>query len=102
MGSIVSRGTRDKPRWYVKYRDADGRWKMRLSGRPTKEPARRYLASVEARVAAGRVGIEAPSDAPLVGALMDDWAKGLVNRNAEDDRRRLEKHLRPVFGKKRI
>lgn len=102
MGSIVSRGTRDKPKWYVKYRDADGRWKMRLSRQPTKEQARRYLAQVEARIASGKVGIEAASAAPLVGSLMDDWAKSLVNRNARDDKRRLEKHLRPVFGKKTI
>jgi len=103
MGSLVNRGTRAKPKWFVKYKDSDGRYKMRLSHQPTKEQARKYLARVEARVAAGKVGIEEDvPDAPLAGALMDQWAETLANRNAADDRNRLKKHLLPKFRQRRL
>jgi integrase len=88
--------------WYVKYRDADGAWKMRASGQPTKELAKRFLGQIESRIAGGKVGIKAASDAPLVGELMTTWSASIINRNADDDRSRLEKHLRPAFGKKRL
>ena len=102
MGSLVNRGNRAKPKWFVKYRDSDGRWKMRLSKQPTKEQARKYLAQVEARVAAGKIGIAEEVDAPLAGSLMELWAEGLTNRNADDDRNRLKKHLLPKFKKRRL
>jgi hypothetical protein len=85
MGSVIKRGTRSDPRWFVKYKDVDGRWKMRLSKQPTKETAKKYLAQVEARVAKGKIGIEEDVEAPLAGQLMKDWAKTLTNRNAQGD-----------------
>lgn len=102
MGSVVRRGSRDDVKYYVKYKDSDGRWKMRLSHQPTKEQAKQYLREVEARVSREQIGIAEPEDAPKVGTLMDTWAASLVNRNAADDRRRLTKHLRPVFERKRL
>ncbi|MCC6750687.1 MAG: site-specific integrase [Deltaproteobacteria bacterium] len=102
MGSLTRRGTRDNPKWYVRYKDADGSWKMRLSHQPTRELARKYLAQVEARVAAGKIGIDERTDAPLARGLMETWAKSITNRNAEDDRRRLRKHLLPKFGKRKL
>ena len=99
MGSLINRGTRSKPKWYVKYKDSDGRWKMRLSHQPTKEQARKYLARVEARVARGKVGIREEGDAPLLGPLMEQWLETLTNRNARDDRNRQKKHLHPRFKK---
>ena len=97
MGSLINRGTRAKPKWFVKYKDSDGRWKMRLSHQPTKDQARKYLAQVEARVAQGRVGIHESGDAPLLGPLMEQWLETLINRNARDDRNRQKKHLHPKF-----
>jgi integrase len=102
MGSVISRGTRSKPKYYVKYKDTDGRWKMRLSKQPTKDQARKYLAQVEARVARGKIGIEEQVVVPLAGKLMEDWAETLINRNARDDRGRLKKHLLPKFRKYQI
>ena len=64
MGSIVTRATRDNPKHFVKYRDIDGRWKMRLSFQPTKAQAKKYLAEVEARVARGMIGIPEPEESP--------------------------------------
>ena len=41
MGSIVNRGTKDRPRWHVTYKDEAGRWRMVN----TKQPTNRWLAS---------------------------------------------------------
>ena len=57
MGSVVRRGSRDDVKYYVKYKDSDGRWKMRLSHQPTKEQAKQYLRDVEARVSREQIGI---------------------------------------------
>jgi integrase len=103
MGSVFNRGTPAKPLWYVKYRDLGGAWKMMNSGQPTKAQARQILAHIEARVAAGKVGLEVPAPKaevkqPPSRELMRQWAATLTNRNAKDDRQRLERHLLPVFG----
>lgn len=97
MGSLYNRGTRGNPKWLVKYKDVDGCWKMRLSHQPTKELARQYLATIEARVAQGKVGIEESKKVPLAKELMETWADTLTNRNANDDRNRMKKHLLPKF-----
>jgi integrase len=102
MGSVIRRGSRDKPRYFVKYKDIDGRWKMRLSKQSTKETASKYLAQIEARVANGKIGIEEPVEVPLAGVLLEQWAETLTNRNAEDDRRRMKKHLLPKFKKRHL
>src|SRR5579885_3304300 len=99
MGSVFNRGTRAKPNWYVKYRDRDGRWKMVPSNQPTNDQAKQFLAQIEANVANGRVGIQRQTVARLCNELMDEWVKGLDNRNAKDDANRLNKHLKPRFGK---
>src|SRR5262249_50704940 len=61
MGSVLNRGTRDAPQWYVKYNDSDGTRKQRHSHQPTKDTAREYLATIEARVARGLIGIPEPT-----------------------------------------
>lgn len=99
MGSAFNRGTRDRPNWYVKFKDRDGKWKMVPSHQPTKALAGRYVGQIESRIAAGKVGIEQPEKLPRCGELMETWAKGLVNRNAGDDRSRLKRDIRPVFEK---
>src|SRR5690349_1690649 len=98
MGSAFNRGTRDRPNWYVKFKDSDGKWKMVPSHQPTKALAARWVGQIEARIATGKVGIEQPKNLPRCTELMDVWAKGLVNRNAGDDRSRLKRHVHPVFG----
>jgi len=61
MGYLRNRGTKNEPKWYVRYRDSDGKWKERPSHQPTKEAARRYVAEIEARVARGNIGIPEPT-----------------------------------------
>ena len=102
MGSIYNRGTRAKPRWYVSFKDLDGKRRSVNSMQPTKTLARRFLEQVEGRIADGKVGIEDPSDEPPMRELLEEWAAGLSNRNAQDDRTRVQRHLIPVFGDMRL
>src|SRR3989442_244656 len=60
MGSVINRGTRDKPAWYGTFRDVDGRRKRVHTHMPTKEQAKRFIAAAEANVGAGKVGIPQP------------------------------------------
>ena len=61
MGSIIKRGTRAEPKYYIKYLDVDGAYKMRLTKQETKEQAKDYLKEVEARVKRGLIGIVDPT-----------------------------------------
>ncbi|MBI2373304.1 MAG: hypothetical protein HYV07_04840 [Deltaproteobacteria bacterium] len=104
MGSVFNRGTRAKPNYYIKYRDADGVWRMRRAkGAETKEQARKLLAAAERNVSEGRAGIApAAAEGLPCGELMEQWAAALGNRNARDDRSRLRNHVKPAFGAKRL
>jgi hypothetical protein len=88
MGDILRRGTRDKPRFYIRYLDLDGGRKTRRVRVETREDARKLLALAEARVAQGRVGMEPIVALPKCGPLMEEWVGTLANRNAADDRNR--------------
>jgi integrase len=63
VGDIVRRGTKDRPRYYVRYVDLDGKRKQRAAHQPTKALAERYLAEVEGRIARGLIGIPEPTPA---------------------------------------
>lgn len=72
MGDIVRRGSR----WYVRYRDVDGKRRMRATHQPTRELARRFLVAIEARIARGQVGIPEPAPlAPTVSELVARFLK---------------------------
>jgi ribosomal protein L15E len=58
MGDIIRRGTRDKPRFYIRYQDLDGGRKIRRVRVRTRGQARELLALAEARVAQRCVGME--------------------------------------------
>ena len=58
MGSVINRGTKDAPKWYVMYRDLDGRRKMVRARVTSKQKARNVLRKAEENVAEGQVGIE--------------------------------------------
>ncbi len=98
MGTIYNRGSKHAPRWWIGYVERDGSRKLVPSKQPTKEQARQLLQTIEANIAAGRAGLVQRADDPGMGSLIDDWSKALHNRNAADDRRRIENHLRPAFG----
>ena len=57
MGDVKNRGSKDRPQWYCRYIDVDGKRKHRPTHQPTKALAMRFVAEVEARVARGLVGI---------------------------------------------
>ena len=58
--------------FYVRFKDVDGRRKVRASHQPTRELARRYLVEIEARVARGLLGLpEPPPPVPTVSELCE-------------------------------
>jgi len=54
MGDVLNRGSRDKPRWYCRFIDADGRRKQRATAQPTRALALRVLTEIEARICRGQ------------------------------------------------
>jgi hypothetical protein len=59
MGDVIRRGKKDKPRFYIRYKDTDGVRRMKLArGATTKASAQQLLSAAELRVSQGRVGIE--------------------------------------------
>lgn len=64
MGCVIDRSTRrDRPLWYGRWKDENGRWITRPTHQPTREQAKRYVATVEGRIAGGRVGVPQPPNA---------------------------------------
>ena len=93
--------------WYVRYRDSDGRRKMRASHQPTKEHARRFLVEIEARIARGKIGMPepapaAPSTAQLIAGFLSTYSRPRV-KDLTDYRRNAQCALRralPLLGEK--
>lgn len=102
MGSVFNRGTRDKPRWIVKWRDIDGRWKQAVAKTAiTRADATKAMKHRESNVDRGRMGIDPRPDKPppLLRELLGQFAAQLDNRTAAGDRYRIDKHLLPRWGK---
>jgi hypothetical protein len=57
---------------------------------------------IEGRIARGNVGIEEPDHSPTFKVLFEQFADGLTNRNAKDDRSRGKRHVVPKFGRARL
>src|SRR4029077_9844511 len=53
---------------------------------------------VERDLAAGRDPFAVVRVPEAVRALLERWRDGLANRNADDDRSRIDRHLMPKFG----
>ena len=70
MGDVYNRGSKDRPVWYCRYKDADGRRKNRPTHMPTKAGAMRFLAQIEERIAGGRVGMPAPLGCALTSSKL--------------------------------
>jgi integrase len=62
MATVTNRGTKDRPNWYCRYLDLDGKRKNRPTHQTTKAAALRYVAEIEARVARGQIGILEPTE----------------------------------------
>jgi integrase len=105
MGSIYKRGTRAHARYYLHYRvgekeNGSPRYEMRAAkGARTMEDARKQLALIEARIGQGLTPApEAKAASPGMKALLERWRDGLTNRNAADDRSRIDRHVVRRFG----
>jgi len=105
MGSIYKRGSRAQPRFYLHYRlgkkpDGSPQYEMRSAkGARTMEDARKQLAVIEARLSQGLPAV--PEQQPLptdLRPLLERWRDGLSNRNEDDDRSRIDRHLLTRFG----
>lgn len=100
MGSLVNRGTKNDPKWYVTYRDVDGRWKMKNSKARTKEKARDFLGTVEQRVRAGEVGVPERSKEKAFSEAAEHWLKThSATLNSHSDNVSRMGHLLKAFAK---
>src|SRR5713101_3564177 len=113
MGCTFNRSSRrDRPSWYGKWKDENGVWITRPTHQPTKALADRYVAAVEARIAAGKVGVPQPPPpeelakkritlGALCGRFCDEYTSPRV-KDAPKYRRQakwlLEKHVYPTLG----
>lgn len=76
MVCVYNRGTKDKPNWWVKFKDQHGIWRRKATYQPTKELAKRYATEVSARIARGLIGIpdrESPKPVPTVSELFQQF-----------------------------
>ena len=73
MGSIINRGTKAEPKWYVKYKEADGRQTMVRARVTSKAKAREFLRNAELNVDMGRVGVEKRGTEKTFAELAAHW-----------------------------
>ena len=96
MGTVSNRGTKDRPMWYCRYIDADGKRKQRPTKQTTKALALRFVAEIEARVARGLIGIPEVSEeeqrakALTVGELAGQFLQEYDPPRLKDRKRYME------------
>ena len=96
MASVFCRGTKAAPRFFARFKSADGRWVSRRVRQQTRRDALRVATALEARAERQRVGLEAPESAGLLcGRLMRRWAISLTNRSRATDLCRIDRHVLP-------
>lgn len=62
MGRIIQRGTKKRPRFYLRYTDPDGTQRTKAAkGATSKVHAQRMLAEIERRIMNGQLGIAEPT-----------------------------------------
>jgi integrase len=104
MATVFNRGTETRPLWYVKYKAADGSWKMvAAKDAKNKGEARRFADSVDERVGKGLPPVDGdhqatPPDAVTCDGLMRQWEATLRTRSVKDDKSRLHRYLLPKWG----
>ena len=71
MSSVLKRGAR----WYVKFKDANGRWRTRPTTAETKTDAKRLASDLERQAERQRLGLEplASEDGATLGDLLRWW-----------------------------
>jgi integrase len=112
MGCVYNRGTKAKPNFWIRWRDRYGR--LQYAGVGTdRQLAKAALRKKEHDVDAQRFDIPTgpPAPVPTFDAAADAFisrrkapdAEGKpMRRSWKDDRARLDKYLRPRFGKKHL
>lgn len=56
MASVRNLGTAEDPKWYMKYKDLDGKWRHRATRQRTKADAQRLAAFMECVISWRRLG----------------------------------------------
>lgn len=103
MASVFMRGSKSAPRWYGRFKAANGAWVSRRVRQETRREALKVAQALEAQAERRRLGMEAPEGAGLLfGEIARRWEVGLINRSAYDDRSRLRLHIIPRFGSMRF
>jgi integrase len=108
MGSIYTRGTRARPRFYLYYRegtnpDGSPRYVQRAAkGAKNKGDARKMLVEAEARVGRGESGQVSVGVVARMEPLLTEWRDSLTNRSAYQDRKVIDRDLIPTFRGKTI
>jgi len=63
MGAIVKRGTKEKPRFYLRFVDLDGTRRMiKAKGATRRDEARAMLNTIERNILEGRLGVPKPAE----------------------------------------
>jgi integrase len=112
MASIYNRGTRAKPNWWVGWIDRNGQRRAQKVG-PDRALAVQVGAKIEADKVAKQFDVPTgpPPPVPTFGAAADafiarrsalDVDGKPMRRSWKDDRARLDKYLRPPFGRKHL
>ena len=105
MANVVKRGKKGEPRFYVQYvvgQTPDGKRAQRMhrsKGVVTMPQAKQELARVERDLTAGRDPFAVMRAPEVVGPLLERFKQALTNRNAQDDRSRIDHHLMQRFGR---
>ncbi len=76
MASVYWRGKKGKGKWYLQWRNADGRWQREVSTAKTKTEARRLADELEQQAERQRMGLEArpaPDGGGTLDALLEWW-----------------------------
>lgn len=96
MATVSNRGTKDRPMWYCRYIDIDGKRKQRPTKQTNKAAALRFVAEIEARVARGLIGIPEVTEAEqtartiTVGALAERFLQEYDSPRLKDRQRYME------------
>jgi integrase len=108
VGTIYTRGSRARPRYYLYYRegtnpDGSPRYLQRAAkDAKTKADARRMLAEAETRIGRGEPGQESVGVVALMEPLLKEWRDSLKNRSAYEDRLIIDRDLVPTFRGKTV
>jgi integrase len=105
MATILKRGSRAAPKFFIKYDvgvTEGGKRVQRmklLRGVENVLQARQEAARVERAVGAGQDPFPGPAIVPGTARdLLERWGESLTNRNAYNDRSMVTRHLIPPFG----